>query len=429
MVRGLKRFNLFRALSLNWVFVPFQWEYLASHGYSGTTILWLNAIFTATAVICEIPTGVLADRLGRKKVLSLGALIMVAACGFFLMGGEFESFFYFTLANVFAAASMAMISGKDSAYLYDLLASQDDLGRYARIEGTSTAYKALGNVVGYVAGSQLASHSIEMTFGITALLSLASSVIAATLPEPPVARKHEIERHLGESFNIVRTSRVIIGVMCFSMFLFPLLRVGIFLDPVHAKLHGIPVAFMGYAFALKDLVSAVSSWNAGRLVRWLGKGPILLLLPSVSALAFLIQGISHGAWCYAMYLVPALAMGLYSPIIRILINENVAASERRATVLSIEGMFRRLGYVFFSPIIGWLVDSFSLGPVFVAMAFLGFAASGISALTIVAGNGKLADKVQPEMPSDNVASIDRAREARRSHTIPGASLDRRANRP
>lgn len=428
MVRGLKRFNLFRAISLNWVFIPFQWEYLAGHGYTGTTILSLNAIFTATAVICEIPTGVLADRIGRKKVLSLGALIMVGACGFFLMGGEFRSFLHFAVANVFAALSMTLISGKDSAYLYDLMASQDALKRYPKVEGSSTACKLLGNVFGYIAGSQLAQHSLEMTFGITALLALSASVIAATLPEPPVARKQEIERHLGESIRIVRTSRIIIGVMCFSMFLFPLLRVGIFLDPVHAELHSIPAAFMGYAFAAKDLMAAMSSYNAGRLIRWLGKGPILLLLPGVSALAFLVQGVTHGPWCYGVYLIPALALGLFSPIIRIIINESVAHSERRATVLSIEGMFRRLGYVFFSPIIGWLVDSFSLGASFVAMAFLGFAASGISALIIVIGNGKLKKQLDDDVPDDNVASLTRAREARRARDRhERGSVDRRAN--
>lgn len=425
MVRGLKRFNLFRSISLNWVFIPFQWQYLVDHGYSGQAILLLNAIFTLTAVIFEIPTGVLADRIGRKKTLTLGALTMVAACVFFLLGGRFESFLHFGLANVFAALSMTFISGKDSAYLYDLMGAQDALSRYPRVEGTSTACKLLGNVLGYIAGSLLARYSIEMTFGLTALLALTASIVAATLPEPPMSRKQEIERHMGESIRIVRTSRIIMGVMCFSLFLFPLLRVGIFLDPIHANLHGIPVAFLGYAFAAKDLMSAVSSFNAGRLIRWMGRGPILFVLPFVSALAFLLQGVVHGAWCYAVYLLPALALGLFSPIIRIIINENVEKSERRATVLSIEGMFRRLGYVFFSPIIGWLVDSFPLGAVFVTMAFLGFAAAGISALIIVLGNGRLKRHSEGDLKIDNVTPLRRATD-RNSDELHSVPLDRAA---
>ena len=140
----------------------------------------------------------------------------------------------------------------------------------------------------------LAKYSIELTFGITAILALIASVVAATLPEPQVARKQEIERHLGESIRIVRKSHIILSVLCFSLFLFPVLRVGIFLDPIHGALHGVPVMFMGFAFAAKDLVAAVSAWNAGRLIKWMGKGPILLLLPAISAIAFLIQGVTHG---------------------------------------------------------------------------------------------------------------------------------------
>jgi predicted MFS family arabinose efflux permease len=319
---------------------------------------------------------------------------------------------------------MTLISGKDSAYLYDLMASRGALEQYPKIEGTSTACKLLGHVVGFVAGSMLAKYSIELTFGITAILALTASVIAATLPEPLVARKQEIERHLGESIRIVRTSHIILSVLCFSLFLFPVLRVGIFLDPVHAELHGIPVAYLGFAFAAKDLVAAVSSWNAGRLINWLGKGPILFLLPAVSAIAFLIQGVSHSNWCFGIYLLPALAMGLFSPIIRIIINENVERSERRATVLSIEGMFRRLGYVFFSPIIGWLLDSFTLGAVFVAMAFLGFAASGISAMIIVLSNGKLKKPPAQSEVTHNVASISQVRRDKQARKQEASKLDR-----
>jgi MFS family permease len=426
MVQGLKRFNLFRAISLTWVFIPFQLVYLVDHGYSGQAILLLNAIFTLTAVLCEIPTGVLADRIGRKKTLTIGALTMVAGSGFFLLGGLVESFFYFALANVFAALSMTLISGKDSAYLYDLMASQDALESYPRVEGTSTACKLLGNVLGGVVGFLIAKYAIaiEWTFVMTAVLAFTAAVIAATLPEPQIARRQNVHRHVTESLNIVRTSRIILAVLCFSLFLFPLLRVGIFLDPLHAELHGIPVAFLALAFAAKDVMSAVSSFNAGRLIRWIGKGPILLILPAISAIAFLLQGIVHGSWCYALYLLPALALGLFSPVIRIIINENVRKSERRATVLSIEGMFRRLGYVFFSPIIGWLIDSFTLGAVFVAMAFLGFAASGISALIIVIGNGRMKRQVQ-SVDMSNVHPMRRASDRRRVD-IDRVPLDRAA---
>jgi MFS family permease len=427
MVKGLKRFNVFRAISLTWVFIPFQLVYLVNHGYSGQAILLLNAIFTLTAVLCEIPTGVLADWIGRKKTLTLGALVMVAGCGSFLLGGMVESFLYFALANVLAALSMSLISGKDSAYLYDLMASQKALERYPGVEGTSTACKLMGNVMGGVIGFLILRYAvaIEWTFAMTALLALTAAVVAATLPEPPMRSKHDVREHLAESFKIARTSRIILAVLCFSLFLFPLLRVGIFLDPLHMELHAIPVAFFALAFAAKDVMSAISSFNAGRLIRWIGKGPILLILPAVSAVAFLLQGIVHGPWCYALYLMPAMALGLFSPVIRIIINENVEKSERRATVLSIEGMFRRLGYVFFSPIIGWLIDSFTLGAVFVAMAFLGFAASGISALIIVIGNGRLKRQSRSDSMPDNVTPMRRATDRSISH-ISRAPLDRAA---
>jgi MFS family permease len=387
MIKGLKRFNFFRTLSLTWVFIPFQWDYLISHDFSVKSIFLLNSIFTLSAVIFEIPTGVLSDRIGRKKTLMLGGLSMSLGCGFFLLGGAVESFVYFSAANVFAALSMTLISGCDSAYLFDLMASQRQLERYPKVEGMSTGWKLVGNVLGGVLGFWIASIAIEWTFVMTAVITLGATVVAATLPEPRVVKRADLKLHVFESFKIVRTSKVIVSVLFYSLFLFPLLRVGIFLDPPHAALHGIRAEYLGLAFALKDVMSALSSFNAGSIIRKFGSGKILIVLPVCASLAFLLQGTLHGPWCWVFYLVPALALGLFSPVIRIMINQAVADSSRRATVLSVEGMFRRTGYAFFSPFIGWMLDMYTLSAVFVSIAFLGLAAAGISATIAMLGNG------------------------------------------
>ena len=387
MVQGLKRFNLFRALSLTWIFIPFQWDYLVSHGYNAKSIFLLNSIYTLTAVIFEIPTGVLSDRIGRKKTLILGGFTMSVGCGFFLLGGAVQSFVYFGAANFFAALSMTLISGCDSAYLYDLMASQKVLDKYPAVEGKSTACKLAGNVIGGVAGFWIASVSIEWTFAVTGVVTLGASVIAACLPEPKIVSRARLQAHVTDSFRIVRRSRVIISVLLYSLFLFPLLRVGIFLDPPHAALHGIRAEYLGLAFALKDLISVLGSYNAGRIIKRFGSASILVVLPVLASLAFLLQGVLHGKWCYLFYLVPALTLGLFSPVIRIMINQAVRDSTKRATVLSVEGMFRRMGYAFFSPFIGWMLDMYTLSVVFVSIAFLGLAAAGISATIAMLGNG------------------------------------------
>lgn len=387
MVKGLKRFNFFRTLSLTWVFIPFQWDYLVSHDFSAKSIFLLNSIFALSAVLFEVPTGVLSDRIGRKKTLILGGLSMSLGCGFFLLGGALESFIYFGAANIFAALSMTLISGCDSAYLYDLMASQRVLDRYPKVEGKSTGWKLVGNVMGGVLGFMVARISIEWTFVMTAVITLASSVVAAYLPEPQVLRRANLQSHVFESFKIVHKSKVIVSVLFYSLFLFPLLRVGIFLDPPHAALHGIRAEYLGLAFALKDIISAMGSFNAGRIIKKFGSGKILIVLPIVASVAFLGQSFWHGPWCYVLYLLPALALGLFSPVIRIMINQAVADSSRRATVLSVEGMFRRTGYAFFSPFIGWMLDMYSLSVVFVSIAFLGLAAAGISATIAMLGNG------------------------------------------
>jgi len=410
MIKGLKRFNLFRALSLTWIFIPFQWDYLSNHNFSPRSIFLLNAIFTFSAVLFEIPTGIIADKIGRKKALIIGGLSMSAGCCFFLIGGAFMSMGYFSMANIFAALSMTLISGCDSAYLYDLMAAQGALHIYPRTEGKSTAWKLIGNVAGGIVGFLIARISIEWTFIATAIITFTASIVAALLPDARIIVRGNLHTHLSESFSIVRKSRVILSVLFYSLFLFPLLRVGIFLDPPHASLHGIKAEYMGLAFALKDMTSALASYNAGRLIKNIGSGMILIILPLVAAISFLIQGAIHGPWCYLLYLGPAFSLGLFSPVIRIMINQAISESSRRATVLSVEGMFRRTGYAFFSPLIGWLLDVHTLEVVFISLAFLGLSAAGISATIAMLGNGiarevrQNAERITVETPMTGINS-------------------------
>ncbi|HEY1374721.1 MAG TPA: MFS transporter, partial [Candidatus Binatia bacterium] len=47
-------------------------------GMSLTAIMWLQSIFGATAVVCEFPSGYVADRLGYRRSLVIGACFWLA---------------------------------------------------------------------------------------------------------------------------------------------------------------------------------------------------------------------------------------------------------------------------------------------------------------------------------------------------------------
>ncbi|MGE3769063.1 MAG: hypothetical protein AB7L94_42820, partial [Kofleriaceae bacterium] len=73
---------------------------------------------------------------------------------------------------------------------------------------------------------------------------------------------------------------------------------------------------------------------------------------AVLAISFLaLAGASSGPWLLALLGVQAIANGIYSPLTKPLINAEIADSRRRAAVLSVESMARRIAMGVFTPLV------------------------------------------------------------------------------
>src|SRR5262245_16132559 len=85
--RPLDFYILCRALAATWAFMPFQVFFLQARGLSLSAIFDLNVVFSLATVVFEVPTGVYADRYGRRVAMALGGFVMTAACALFVLGG------------------------------------------------------------------------------------------------------------------------------------------------------------------------------------------------------------------------------------------------------------------------------------------------------------------------------------------------------
>jgi MFS family permease len=96
--------------------------YLLQLGITQGQIGILQSFLFFSCVALEIPSGLLADRYGRKHSLILGFLgLFISGIGFLL----FSDFIPFALIFCLFGASIAMGSGADRALLYDNLLSEN----------------------------------------------------------------------------------------------------------------------------------------------------------------------------------------------------------------------------------------------------------------------------------------------------------------
>ncbi len=225
LFRFFKEIHFFGAVG-----VPFFLDWLQ---VSYTQIFLLQAWFSGWVFLLEIPTGVVADKHGRKISLLLGVLSMFSA---WLLFGLVRNYYALYFAEFVAAAGFALVSGADRALLYDSLLEEDKKDKklyLSRYEAAAT----LATLVGFPVGSAIANSSIleypatlPLTFLLTAATALVAAVITCTLREPKRKTLQEKPLQAGiEGFKFIfREQRlrpfalnsVIIGALTFFIFWF-----------------------------------------------------------------------------------------------------------------------------------------------------------------------------------------------------------------
>jgi MFS family permease len=367
--RNLRLFYLFRLLATSYLFVPIFMLFQADRGLSFFERLALGGIYSAVVIAVEIPTGVFADRLGRRRSMMFGALMMVASC---LVAVGAHDFVTFAIAEALAAMSMALCSGADSAYLFDLLLEHDRVHEYSRRESAASAWHLMGSAIAFAGGGMLAQIDLSLPYLVTAGVATIAALVASMLADdrPRVAPGRLAARRVlgtwGEQMSAavrdVASNGRLIWLIGYSAVVFMLLRATVYLYQPYLQQRGLGPIGIGLLFAGVYIVAALVAYRAHLLRRRVGDEILLWALLAALAISFIgLTGAGNGPWMLALLLVQAVANGVYSPLTKPLMNAEITDSSRRASILSIESMVRRAAMGVFSPLVGLFGESDVMG--------------------------------------------------------------------
>jgi len=381
--RDLRLFHAYRFLSTSYLFLPVMMKFFHERGLDYTQIALLNTVYAVTAVVFEVPTGALADLFGRCRAMMLGALLMALGC---VVNYHGHDFWTFALGESLLALGMTLTSGADSAYLYDLLRSARRESEYRRHEGSATAAKMIGAAMALAVGGFIGRRDPGLTYAFTAGVCGAAALVAFMMREPAFSRDDESAffRGIVHAGKRVLQSRPLGFAVLFSVLLFSLLRPGIFLHPSYLEnagfsaLHGYP----GLVMAGISLIGAVGAYRISTVRRFFGEGRLVWVLPLVLAATYFGLGAVVTMGGVVLLILQSLVNGVFSPFSKELINREVSDSGKRATVLSVESMARRLVFGAFFPVCGVLMDRYQLSAGFWVC---GFAAALVAGGFVVAG--------------------------------------------
>jgi Major Facilitator Superfamily len=123
----------------------------------------LNTVWAITIVCAEVPSGALADILGRKYLLVGTAFIMVAEMSllaFVPLGNSHLIFTVFLINRVLSGLAEAMASGADEAIAYDSLVAEGNPDDWPRVLSVQMALRSIASILTMTIGALVYDPSV-----------------------------------------------------------------------------------------------------------------------------------------------------------------------------------------------------------------------------------------------------------------------------
>lgn len=365
---NILKMHLLKGVLWFMVSMPIIVLFFQEHGLSLTQVMFLQAIYSLSVAVFEIPSGYIADLFGRKNAIVISTIFSFIG---YLIFSFYGGFFAFAIAEVLIGIGGSLMSGSDSAILYDTLLETGNKEAYTKIEGRNYAIGNFSEATAGILGGFLAVGSIYLPIYVQTAILFLSIPIALSLVDTTLHKENRLDRSFKSILEVLKFAMIdnkklkwlilyssAMGVATLSM--------AWFAQPFFKQVN-VPLAYFGILWAGLNFSAGLTSFNSHKFDKNKkgGKMLIYLALAMVGALFFVGFNMTLFGLFFIFFIY--LLRGIVTPILRNAINKNTT-SNKRATVLSIRSFIIRVSFAIFAPILGFLADDYSLSASFYTLA-------------------------------------------------------------
>jgi MFS family permease len=332
---------------------PIWAVFLLSRGLSLTQFGIVEAALHVGMLIAQVPTGALADALGRRRLLvAAGFFTAIAELGYVYAPG----FALICVAGGIHGVAFALRTGADEAYLFDSLAHDDAQAQFPRMLGGLWAVFQFAGAISFMAGGLIATYSQPLAFWLTAACALAASAIATRLPDDRRGRAAHGVRVAARGLRALRRSpRLGALTLAWSIYWAAVTSWWFYTAPFFQE-RGASDALLGVVLGGAMLVGSGCSWIGGRI----GERVPLTVSVGLGSLAVAV-GLVVGVVAPGLA-VPVVILMLISgapELVYVTLStylQHNTRSEYRATSMSIaEGCFS-IQMLWLFPLVGYAIQ-------------------------------------------------------------------------
>ncbi len=350
------------------VYVPFLMDW---GGLNFFEIMILQSFFTFCIFLLEIPSGAIADFLGRTKGLSLGAAMVSLAA---LLYSIIPNFFLFLLAEGVWAFAMALISGTDEAFMYSNLKHLGEEEKLPKVLGRIQTISLIALTISAPIGSIMAQViSLQFTMNFLAITFFIAFIASLFLYEPPLENGMASKDYLHiikSGFKELKENKIL-RILCFDRVLIDVLVFFMFwLYQPYLSAIQVPIFMFGFITAMMNIINAVFMNLIPKMSKnFKNQRLFLILVDIIIGTAYIILGLTTNIILGIIILLIIVGFGYPRALIYVNgINKQVE-SDNRATVLSTVNMFGSLARAIIYPFIG-LIVMWNVFAVFIVIGIL-----------------------------------------------------------
>jgi MFS family permease len=379
--------------------------FLLDAGLSNLEAFAANAFFTGGMVIFEVPTGIVADTIGRRTSYLLGTITLSVASLLYVMLWQIEAAFWaWALISLMLGLGFTFFSGAVEAWLVDALTATGYTGHLETVFGRGQIVTGAGMLTGSVAGGFIAQQfSLGVPFVLRGAILIVMFVAAFRLmydvgftPEKGGRPLAEMRKIASNSIEFGWRVPAVKWLMVEALFTG---GVGIYsfyaLQPYLLELYGDPHAYeiAGLAAAIvagaQILGGVAAPWIRGLFHR---RTSALLVMAGIGVLTLALIGTIQNFWAViGLTTVWGLLFAATMPIRQTYIN-GMIPSRQRATILSFDSMMGSSGGVWAQPVLGRAADVWGYGSSYLLSA--GIAAFALPSIALSRRQNAPADTVE-----------------------------------
>ena len=337
------------------VYIPYMMDW---GGLTFFQIMILQSYFMFVIFILEIPSGAIADRIGRNIALMISALSVACAAFFYSI---VPIFFLFFVGETFWAFSIALFSGTEEAFLFNTLKTMDQEKKLPTILGRTQTINLAALTISAPLGSIIAEYiSLQFTMTSLGLIYLSAFLVSLTLKEPKIEGEKQAQHYLAiikigfqelKKNGVLRKlcyERIIISYLTFFLFW----TYQVYLGEVN-----ISILWFGFIAALMNIVNISFTILIPWMLKYVkNKLWFLIAVDMTIGFSFILLGFATLPFLGIILLLLIRGFGNSRNLIFVNGINRQIESENRATVLSTVNMFGSFLMAIAFPFIGLIVE-------------------------------------------------------------------------